>query len=96
MSVVMPLLCKQKLAILLYSSPVKLYIKNSHEFLIYGKTQKSLRVYGRYIAETEKNRTLMASMRGSETKEQILEWLEQNMTHMASMTASETAHEKLH
>ena len=38
----------------------------------------------------------MASMRASETQEQILERLEQNRTHMASMRASETAHEKLH
>ena len=38
----------------------------------------------------------MASMRGSETIEQILERLEQNRTCMASTRASETAHEKLH
>ena len=38
----------------------------------------------------------MASMRGSETIEQILGRLEQNRTRMTSIRASETAHEKLH
>ena len=48
------------------------------------------------LRRQEKNRTHMASMRGSETQEQTLERLEQNNTHMASMRASETLHVKLH
>ena len=41
------------------------------------------------LRRQEKNRTRMASMRGSETQEQTLERLEQNRTRMASMRASE-------
>ena len=48
------------------------------------------------LRRQEKNRTRMASMRGSETQEQTLERLEQNRTRMASMRASEALHVKLH
>ena len=60
------------------------------------KCKKALESMEDTLRRQEKNRTCMASMRGSETKEQTLERLEQNRTCMASMRASETAHVKLH
>ena len=47
------------------------------------------------LRRQEKNRTCMASMRGSEMQEQILERQEHNRTHMANMRASETLQVKL-
>ena len=60
------------------------------------KRKKALESMKDTLQRQEKNRTRMASMRGSETQEQTLERIEQNRTRMASMTASETSHVKLH
>ena len=62
------------------------------------KRKRALESMEDTLRRQEKNRTRMASMRGSETQEQTMERLaiEQNRTRTAGMRASETAHVKLH
>ena len=60
------------------------------------KHKRALESMKNTVRRQEKNRTCMASMRGSEMQEQTLERLEQNRTHRASMRASEALHVKLH
>ena len=60
------------------------------------KCKRALESMDDTLRRQEKNRTRMASMRGSEMQEQTLERLEQNRSRMASMRASETSHVKLH
>ena len=60
------------------------------------KCKRTLESMEDTLRRQEKNRTHMASMRGSETQEQTLERLEQKRTCMANMRASEILHVKLH
>ena len=60
------------------------------------KRKRALESMEDTLRRQAKNRTRMASMRGSETQEQTLERLEQNRTRITSMRASETSHVKLH
>ena len=60
------------------------------------KCKRALESMEDTLRRQEKNRTRMASMRGSETQEQALERLEQNRTCMVSMRASETLHVKFY
>ena len=60
------------------------------------KHKRALKSMEDTLWRQEKNRTRMASMRGSEMQEQTLEELEQNRTRMASMRAPEIFHVKLH
>ena len=59
------------------------------------KCKRALESMKDTLRRQEKNRTCMASMRGSQTQQQTLERLEQNRTHMANMRASETSLVKL-
>ena len=60
------------------------------------KCKRALESMKDTLRRQEKNRTCMASVRGSEMQEQTLERLKQNRTRMASMRASEILHVKLH
>ena len=54
------------------------------------KRKRALKSIEDTLWRQEKNRTHMASMRGSETQEQTLEGLEQNRTRMEAMANART------